>query len=423
VGGGAKRRRGGIGAPARANFLLLLVCPTYPILMHGGMKMIEFYLMEFIKYVLLYGAIASPILLLGLKPKFYKLFKNCGLINKDEKVPFIYSKRKTSYGTEYTLHVPEGLCLTDFVKSQEAIETNLNCKVELLPSTNRKIVLKAFTAKQDTIFQYEFIKTKGLSFPLGYSHMGLVSHTMDDENPHLLIGGTSGSGKSVCLRAIITNIILNKSCILHLCDLKGGVEFAIFKRSSAVKTFAKDMMESMQLINELKAEMYRRLELFEKEYCVNLQEYNRKTKANLPKHLLVVDELANITLYDKDLTETISELLRMARAVGIHLILATQRPSAEVLPGTLKANVAATIAFKTRNHVNSQILLDRKGAEDLRGKGHGILQTNNEVEFQGLFLTSDESRELIKHTYVEKSNKVNVSGVEKRVNAKRSASN
>lgn len=384
--------------------------------------MFEFYLMEILKYILLYGVIASPILLIFRKDKFYKIFLNCGLKNKEDKVPFVYDKRKTDYGTEYTVHVPEGISLKDFIKSQEAIETYFNCKVELLPSSNRKIVLKAFTAKQDKLFKYELLNTKHLSFPIGYSHSGLITHTMDDEYPHLLIGGTSGSGKSVNLRTIITNIILNNSCILHLCDLKGGVEFSIFRRSSAVKTFSKNMTEAIQQINELKAEMYRRLDLFEKEYCVNLAQYNKKTKAHLPKHLLVVDELANITLYNKDLTETISELLRMARAVGIHIILATQRPSADVLPGTLKANVAATIAFKTRNHVNSEILLDHKGAEELKGKGHGIYQTSNEIEFQGLFLDTDEAVELIKHTYVEKSIEVNTSGVEKRVHGKRSKS-
>jgi S-DNA-T family DNA segregation ATPase FtsK/SpoIIIE len=382
-------------------------------------KMIEYFLVEVAKYVLLYGAIASPILLIFRRDKFYKIFLNCGLKNKQDKLPFVYDKRKTNYGTEYTIHVPEGIALKDFVKAQEAIEKHLDCRIELLDSTNKKIVLKAFTAKQDTLFKYEFLKTKGLSFPIGYSHTGLITHSMDDENPHLLIGGTSGSGKSVNLRTIITNIILNRSCILHLCDLKGGVEFSIFEYSNAVKTFSTNMTEAIQQINALRAEMYRRLELFKQERCVNLAQYNKKTKAHLPKHLLVVDELANITLYNKDLTETISELLRMARAVGIHIILATQRPSADVLPGTLKANVAATIAFKTRNHVNSEILLDHKGAEDLRGKGHGIYQTSNEVEFQGLFLDTDEAVELIKHTYVEKSIEVNTSGVEKRDNKKR----
>jgi S-DNA-T family DNA segregation ATPase FtsK/SpoIIIE len=245
---------------------------------------------------------------------------------------------------------------------------------------------------------------------------------MDDENPHLLIGGTSGSGKSVMLRTIITSIIQNKSAMLHLCDLKGGVEFAIFKRSSRVNTFAKNMPEAATQMIMLKDEMYKRLDLFEQQKVVNLDEYNKKTKANLPRHLLIIDELANITLSSKDLTETLDELLRMARAVGIHIILATQRPSADVLPGTLKANISATVCFKTRNHVNSEILLDHKGAEDLRGKGHGIYQTSDEMEFQGLFLSPKDAEELIKHTYIEKKVEKSDIGVKRRDNANRTES-
>ena len=112
----------------------------------------------------------------------------------------------------------------------------------------------------------------------------------------------------------------------------------------------------------------------------------------------------------------------MARAVGIHIILATQRPDKEVLPGALKANISATVCFKTRNHVNSEILLDHKGAENLRGKGHGIYQTSDEQEFQGLFLSSKDAEGLIKHTYVDKKVDNSSIGVKRRDNSTRPTS-
>jgi S-DNA-T family DNA segregation ATPase FtsK/SpoIIIE len=357
-----------------------------------------------------------PVLLFSRKDKFECLMKNCGIKNKDDKVPLIYSKKKRPYGYDLTIHLPEGLCLSDIEKHTEAIETNLSAKIELLPSTNRKIILKAFTRQLKALYPYEQIETKGLTFPIGYSHKGIITHTMDDENPHLLIGGTSGSGKSVLLRVIITFLILTNKCTLHLCDLKGGVEFAIFKWSGRVKTFSKNMSEAITQLLMLREEMYRRLELFEKERVVNLSEYNKKTKANLPEHVLIIDELANITLENKDLTEVINELLRMARACGIHIILATQRPDREVLPGGLKANISSTIAFKARNHVNSEILLDHKGAEKLKGKGHGIYQTSDDIEFQGLFLEPKEAAELVKPTYIDKSTESLEIGVKRRDN-------
>lgn len=378
-------------------------------------------LIEILKWGFIFGI---PVLILCSENKTERLMKNCGISVKEgkrEKVPLVYSKKTKDYGYDITLHLPDGLCLSDIRKHKEAIETGLNAKVELLPSTNQKVVLKAYTKRLKALYPYENIETKGLTFPIGYSHKGLVTHTMDDENPHLLVGGTSGSGKSVMLRIICTFIIQNAKCILHLCDLKGGVEFAIFKNSSRVKTFAKNMSEAVTQLLMLREEMYHRLELFEQEKVVSLDEYNKKTKANLPKHLLIIDELANITLESDSVTETINELLRMARAVGIHIILATQRPSADVLPGTLKANISATICFKVRNNVNSEILLGHKGAEDLNGKGHGIYQTSDEVEFQGLFISSDDASGLIKDTYIDKSEAYQV-GVKKRDNGKRQTS-
>lgn len=388
--------------------------------------MIEGMFLELLKQIAIFGVLFGiPVLLFSRQDKTTKLFKNCGISVKEgkrEKVPIVYSKTKKDYGYDLTLHLPDGLCVSDLHKSQEAIETSLNAKVELLPSTNKKMVLKAYTKQLKQLYPYEPIETKGLTFPLGYSYKGLIIHKMDDENPHLLVGGGTGSGKSVCLRTIIVSIIQSKNAILHLCDLKGGVEFAIFKRSKNVQTFAKNMNEAITQLLMLKEEMYKRLDLFEQHTVVNLNEYNKKTKSNLPRHLLIIDELANITLESKDVTDTINELLRMARAVGIHIILATQRPSADVLPGTLKANISATACFKVRNNVNSEILLGHKGAEDLRGKGHGIYQTSDEQEFQGLFLSSEDAEELIKHTYIEKSVEKSDIGVKRRDNSNRPAS-
>ena len=385
--------------------------------------MIEGMFIELFKQILIWGGIFGiPVLILCRQDKTEKLMRSCGIKNKDDKVPLVYSKTKKDYGYDMTLHLPEGLCVSDIEKHQEAIETSLNAKIELLPSTNQKMILKAYTKQLKALYPYEQIETKGLTFPLGYSHKGLITHTMDDENPHMLVGGTSGSGKSVMLRIICTFIIQNAKCTLHLCDLKGGVEFAIFKYSNRVQTFAKNMSETVSQLLMLREEMYKRLELFEQQRVVNLKEYNKKTKSNLPEHVLIIDELANITLENKDLTETINELLRMARAVGIHIILATQRPDKEVLPGALKANISATVCFKTRNHVNSEILLDHKGAENLRGKGHGIYQTSDEQEFQGLFLSSKDAEGLIKHTYVDKKVDNSSIGVKRRDNSTRPTS-
>ena len=194
---------------------------------------------------------------------------------------------------------------------------------------------------------------------------------------------------------------------LHLCDLKYGVEFSIFQYSKMVETCARDIDEALALFYMLEEEMYQRYKILEAAKVVNITEYNKKYRhKKMPYHLVFIDEFANLKR-SKEALELIDKLLRMARAVGIHFVIATQRPDAETIPGELKANLQATIAFKVRNEVNSRILLDYKGAENLRGQGHGILQTDKDVEFQGWYLDIDTARRLIEHTNDYSKKKVN----------------
>jgi len=201
-----------------------------------------------------------------------------------------------------------------------------------------------------------------LKFPIGYSREGLIYLALDDGNPHLLIAGATGSGKSVCLRSIITTIILTKDksiLKLHCADMKAGAEFGIFKRSDFIESYCITVDEVIQLLNNLKSEMYNRLQSFEKIGVVNIDGYNKKSKVKIPYHLFIVDEFKNIKM-NNTAECLVDEITRMSRVVGIHMILSTQRPDAETLPGEIKANFTSTIAFKTRNEINSRILLDNE---------------------------------------------------------------
>lgn len=338
-----------------------------------------------------------------------KLFKACKIQNVDKKIPKIIKQEETDYGKDVILYVPEGLSISDFEKKQEAIEQYLGAKIELENIGRQKILMKVMANKLKTMYPYRPIKTKEpVELPLGISLKGPITLKLDDSYPSCLVGGTSGSGKSVCLRVMITNCILTKDpkiLKLHLCDLKYGVEFSIFKYSNMVETFAKNIDETLELLYMLDEEMHKRYELFSEKKVVNIQEYNRKYKKNqIPYHLVFIDEFANLHI-SKEAIDLVDKLLRMARAVGIHFVIATQRPDKDTVPGSIKANLQASIAFKTKNDVNSMILLDNNKASELRGKGHGILQVDEDIEFQGYFLDIDEARELIKHTYVKKKSK------------------
>ena len=339
------------------------------------------------------------------KDEVRDIIEGCGIQTKNGHMP-TYTKKDIDTGYSLTFKMPAGICSEDFIKHERRFSENLDGKIEFAYIGQSKLLLNVHTEKLEKMYNYELIESEGLNFAIGETRQGTAWLSFDDSTPHCLVGGTTGSGKSVCLRTIITTAILSKDAALHLCDLKAGAEFSVFRRSSKVSTYATNAEECFNLMHELKEEMMKRLDLFRQKEVENLEQYNRKTHDKLRSHLVVIDEFANLRR-SKQTLELVDELLRMARAVGIHIIIATQRPSRENLPGTLKCNIQSIIAFKVKDAINSRILLENDKAALLRGKGHGILQTENDTEFQGYFISTEDTKELIKHTYKSKNEKEN----------------
>ncbi len=355
-------------------------------------------------------ALGLPVLLLCKGDKAEKIFRACGLKTSNDKIPLVYAKHKREYGTEYTLHVPDGLSPKDLEDKKEKLEHSFGSRVEILPSTNRKVMLKVYKNKIKTE-EYKPIFLKGLSLLIGNTYDGLLTVKLDREYVHMVIGGTTGSGKSVLLRTMILNLLLNNDNIdIHLCDLK-KVEFKVFAKCKQVVSYADTLEDTLEALKGLRGIVYRRLDMFKDADVENIDEYNKKHR-KLNRHILFIDELANLTLNSKEAVAILIELLMIARCVGIHIVMATQRPDKDILDGKIKANVQITAAMRVRNDVNSKILLDHAGAEHLRDY-HGILQTDGEIEFKGFNISVAEARELIKHLYMEKKKKekVNTSGV------------
>lgn len=338
---------------------------------------------------------------------YRKLFENLNL-KKGEQVPKYIRKRKTDYGYCVTLSLPAGLSTKDFDKNKLAIEQYLNRDVEITYK-NHRIYLKVFENKLSAEQDFRVIKTKGIvEFPVGVSFGDRITTVDMEKVVHLLIAGQTGSGKSTLIRGIITNLIADKNSRLnlHLIDLKNGAEFNVFHRCKMVKTFSRTLDEAYKVLNDLSNEVERRYELFFDNDVVDIKEYNKlKNKNKLIYELCIIDEFADMQ-DEKGSIEVIEHLTRKARAAGIHLILATQRPSADIINGNIKSNVPCTIGLKTRNSLNSRIIIDEDGLENLRGKGHGCLQFTDLEEFQSMFLTVEDAREIVKDTYIDKTKKV-----------------
>lgn len=227
--------------------------------------------------------------------------------------------------------------------------------------------------------------------------------------PHLLIAGTTGSGKSVCIAAIATCLAVDNTpedLRLVMIDPK-MVELIRF--NGLPHLFGKVETELTRILGVLRwcmAEMDRRYRLLEEAKVRDIEVYNRRVsrKRNaerLPRIVLMIDELADLMMMAPDQTErTLVRLAQMARATGIHLVIATQRPSTDILTGLIKANFAARISFAVASSVDSRVILDTGGAETLLGKGDMLFlspEAGAAVRLQGAFVDDLEIERLIEY--------------------------
>ncbi|GIN61587.1 DNA translocase SpoIIIE [Robertmurraya siralis] len=230
--------------------------------------------------------------------------------------------------------------------------------------------------------------------------------------PHLLVAGATGSGKSVCINGIITSILMRAKpheVKLMMIDPK-MVELNVYNGIphllAPVVTNAKKASQALQ---KVVSEMERRYELFSHTGTRNIEGYNEYMKKHnaesgaeqplLPYIVVIVDELADLMMVaSSDVEDAITRLAQMARAAGIHLIIATQRPSVDVITGVIKANIPSRIAFAVSSATDSRTILDMGGAEKLLGRGDMLflpVGASKPIRVQGAFLSDDEVEEIV----------------------------
>jgi S-DNA-T family DNA segregation ATPase FtsK/SpoIIIE len=227
--------------------------------------------------------------------------------------------------------------------------------------------------------------------------------------PHLLIAGTTGSGKSVCIASIATCLAVDNApedLRLILIDPK-MVELIRF--NGLPHLFGKVETELTRIIGVLRwcmVEMDRRYRLLEEAKARDIDVYNRRMRRRrhaerLPRIVLMIDELADLMMMAPDQTErTLVRLAQMARATGIHLVLATQRPSTDILTGLIKANFPARISFAVASNVDSRVVLDTGGAETLLGSGDMMYlspEAGAPIRLQGAFIDDREIERVINY--------------------------
>lgn len=291
------------------------------------------------------------------------------------------------------------------VRIQAPIPGKSTIGIELPNKVNAAVSFKEVFSSMPSVNEKNL-----LAVGLGKDIMGKVRWVEINDTPHMLVAGSTGSGKSVCINCIIASILMRsrpEEVKLVLVDPK-KVEFSMYNGVPhllcPVVTNPKKASVALQ---NIVSEMERRYELFEHTKCKKISQYNEFCERNpeykkLPYIVVIIDELADLMLVAaKEVEDSIMRITQMARAAGIHLIVATQRPSTDIITGVVKANIPTRISFAVSSSIDSRTILDMVGAEKLLGKGDMLflpMGENQPTRIQGAFVSEDELQKIVDFT-------------------------
>ncbi|ADU30960.1 FtsK/SpoIIIE domain-containing protein [Evansella cellulosilytica] len=307
-----------------------------------------------------------------------------------------------NWGYRFEYKMKNGMSIKAFEAKKSFIETAFNGAAEIRGEGNR-LYIDVFTGKVPTecSFNLDEIRdnTWRMILPcfLGISRKG-KEYVDLTKAPHGIVGGETGGGKSTFIRQLLTAIAIlrdPRQVRIHLFDLKFGLELSMFENLPHVETFVDDVYKVEEALKNINGELDKRGQLIkEKSRKKDIEAYNNSVpeEGKLPYHLIIVDELAEI-----EDTDSIQRIARLGRALGFHMILATQRPDAKVLEGQIKANCPMKVAFKVINSVNSKIILDNVKAAQIPKEypGRSIVQFKTEREVQTPLLEEEIANKII----------------------------
>lgn len=331
--------------------------------------------------------------------------------------------------TRYNVAVPRNISPKKVVALDQPIAMNLHAKngVNIAPNfEDGTISVEVPNRKRQTvtlgcmIAAEEFINSKpnALVFAMGKNVGNKKEYGDIRKMTHILVAGTSGSGKTAFLHSIIISLIMKYSPAdlrLILIDPK-KTEFVVYEGLPhlVINEVLSDTNKVIQSLNWAIAEMERRYDLFSKKsragtYVIDIDEYNANLaegEEKLPKIVIIADEVAAM-MQDakKDMEDRIQNLTQKSRATGIHVILATQRPSTDVITGVIKSNLKSRIALSVAQEIDSRVILDESGAQNLLGQGDLLYSTEGTktpIRMQAPFISSEKAQEVIR--YIKENN-------------------
>lgn len=323
-----------------------------------------------------------------------------GFVDKEGKSPILLSKKKDKNGMILEFYSSR-LPFYEYEDHRAEIETAMNIKiVSVNPGKDMQhVIVKAIasggSAPQMIMWNDSYLDHDDFILKLGESYFGDESFDLS-VIPHVLIGGGSGSGKSKLLKLVLMQCI-KKGAAVYLADFKGGVDYPkVWHEKCSIIVEAEKLSDQLSEILETMEDRRRQ---FIESGASNISEHNRKTESNMQRIIVACDEIAEVldkTGLDKDEKTLVSQIeskfstiARQGRAFGIHLVLATQRPDADVLKGQIKNNIGMRICGRA-DKVLSQIILDNTEASDkISQKDQGMFLTNMKVLFKAYYVEDD----------------------------------
>ena len=319
--------------------------------------------------------------------------------------------------TRYEIMLAPGIKVNRVSNIKDNIQMNLGAKsiriLAPIPGKNT-VGIEVPNQKTDTVYFGDIVSNEyvhdnhPINVALGKDIDGHSVSKRIEDMPHLLVAGATKSGKSVCINTILVSLLIKNKpdeVKLILVDPK-RVELAFYADIPHLATPVITDMELASLALKWAVdEMDRRYEVFKNVGVRNIETYNEKLKHHeidsekLPFIVIVIDELADLMMnYQKEVEDHIERITHMARAVGIHLIVATQRPTVQVISGNIKANIPTRIAFKVAAAIDSTTILDEGGAEDLLGRGDMLIKDNDGTSrLQGAYISDDEIKAVCRY--------------------------
>ena len=316
--------------------------------------------------------------------------------------------KKINYGPVVTLNEFEpaaGIKVSKIINLSEDIARNTSsesARISTIPGSNT-IGIELPNTTRENVYLSEVIKDsqfkkKDIKLPIALGKSISGNPIIGDLSamPHLLIAGTTGSGKSVCINTIILSLLYRHTpdkCKFILIDPK-MLELSTYEGiPNLLCPVITEPKKAASVLGWVVKEMENRYKLMTKVGVRNIDGYNSKHKTFMPYIIVIVDEMSDLMLVSgKDIENYIQKLSQMARAAGIHIIMATQRPSVDVITGTIKANFPTRISFQVSSKIDSRTILGEQGAEQLLGKGDMLFMSsaNKIARIHAPFVTEDE---------------------------------